>query len=173
MYGGKIKELFWRTWKAFPYYIEMFCKQISLEFVFASILSCIYKSLVFSNILAIWCEELTHWKRPSCWKRLNAGVEGDDNGRDSWMASPIQWTWVWTSSLSWWWIRKLGVLQSVGSQNAGHDWATEMNWTELKMLRKFNYWLYNSPLKSLWLHIHCALNIFLYENVNFSQRILC
>ena len=29
-----------------------------------------------SNTLAIWCEELTHWKRPWCWERLKAGGEG-------------------------------------------------------------------------------------------------
>ena len=41
-----------------------------------------------SNILATWCEELTHWKRPWCWERLRAGREGDDGGWDGWMASP-------------------------------------------------------------------------------------
>ena len=29
-----------------------------------------------SKTLAIWCEELTHWKRPWCWERLRAGGEG-------------------------------------------------------------------------------------------------
>ena len=48
--------------------------------------------------LAIWCEELTHWKRPWCWERLKAGGEGDDRGWDGWMASPTQWPWVWASS---------------------------------------------------------------------------
>ena len=47
-----------------------------------------------SNTLAIWCEELTHWKRPWCWERLRTG-EGGDRGWDGWMASPTQWTWVW------------------------------------------------------------------------------
>ena len=37
--------------------------------------------------LATWSEELTHWKRPSCWERLKAGGEGDDRGWDGWMAS--------------------------------------------------------------------------------------
>ena len=27
-------------------------------------------------LLATWCEELTHWKRPWCWERLKAGGEG-------------------------------------------------------------------------------------------------
>ena len=33
--------------------------------------------------------------------------------------------WVWASSRSWWRTGKPGVLQSMGSQRAGHDWATE------------------------------------------------
>ena len=52
----------------------------------------------------------------------------DDRGWDGWMASP-QWTWVWASSGSWWWTGKPGVLQSMGSQRAGHDWATELLWS--------------------------------------------
>ena len=47
-----------------------------------------------SNILATWCEELTHLKRPWCWKRLKVGGEGDDRGWDGWMTSLIRWTWV-------------------------------------------------------------------------------
>ena len=38
----------------------------------------------------------------------------------------IQWTWVWASSGSWWWTGKPGVLQSMGSQIVGHDYATEL-----------------------------------------------
>ena len=45
------------------------------------------------------------------------------------MASPTQRTWVWRSSGSWWWTGKPGVLQSMGSQRAGHDWATEQQQT--------------------------------------------
>ena len=36
------------------------------------------------NILATWCEELTHWKRPWWWERLKAGREGDSRGWDGW-----------------------------------------------------------------------------------------
>ena len=36
-----------------------------------------------------------YWKRPWCLERLKAGGEGNDRGWDGWMASPIQWTWVW------------------------------------------------------------------------------
>ena len=80
-----------------------------------------------SNTLATWCKELTHWKRPWCWERLKARGEGD-SGWDGWMASPTWWTWIWATSGSWWWTGKTAVLQSMGSQRVGHDWATELNW---------------------------------------------
>ena len=32
----------------------------------------------------------------------------------------------------WWWTGKPGVLQSMGSQRVGRDWATEQNWSDLK-----------------------------------------
>ena len=82
-----------------------------------------------SNTLATWCEELTHWKRPWCWKRLKAGGEGDDRGWDGWMASLTQWTWVWVNSGSWWWTGRPGVLQPMGSQRVRHD--CQLTWTEL------------------------------------------
>ena len=47
-----------------------------------------------SNTLATWCEELTHLKRPWCWKRLRAGGKGDDRGWDGWKASLTRSTWV-------------------------------------------------------------------------------
>ena len=78
--------------------------------------------------VATWSKELTHWKRRWCWERLKVGGEGDDRGWDGWMASLIQWTLVWINSGSWWWTGRPGVLQSMGSQRVGHDWATELNW---------------------------------------------
>ena len=85
-----------------------------------------------SNTVAIWCKELTHWKRPWCWERLKAGGEGANRGLNSWMASLTQWTWEWANSSSWWGTGKPGVLQSMESQRVRHYWATEVNWeTEL------------------------------------------
>ena len=84
-----------------------------------------------SNSLVIWCEKLTHWKRPQCWIRLKLEGEGDDRGWDRWMLSPPHWTWIWVSSGTWWWMGKLGVLQSMGSQIVGHNWVTKLNWTEV------------------------------------------
>ena len=82
------------------------------------------------NILATWCKELTHWKRPWCWEGLGAGGEGDDRGWDGWMASPTRWTWVWVNSGSWGWTGRPGMLRFIGPQRVGHDWVTELNWTD-------------------------------------------
>ena len=46
-----------------------------------------------------------------------------------------QWTWVWASSMSWWRIRRPGVLHSMGSQRNRHNWATKLNWTEVFIYR--------------------------------------
>ena len=43
------------------------------------------------------------------------------------MASPTGWTWVWASPASWWWTRKPGMLQSMGSQRARQDWVAQLN----------------------------------------------
>ena len=61
---------------------------------------------------------------------IRGGGEGDDRGWGGWMASPTRWTWVWVNSGSWWWTGRPGVLQFMGSQRVGHNWATELNWTE-------------------------------------------
>ena len=58
---------------------------------------------------------------------FGAGGEGNNKGWDGWMVSPTQWTWVWVNSRSWWWTGRPGVLQFIGSQRVGHDWATELN----------------------------------------------
>ena len=87
-----------------------------------------------SNTLATWCKELTHWKRPWWWERLKAGGEVEDRGWDGWMASSTRWSWVWVDSGSWWWTGRPGV-QFMGSRRVGHDWATELNWTVLSVVK--------------------------------------
>ena len=78
-----------------------------------------------------WCKEVTHLKRPWCWERLRAGGEGDNRRWDGWMASPTQWTWVYPMD------REAWHPAAMGSQRVGHDWVTELNWTE-------NLWLCGS-----------------------------
>ena len=45
---------------------------------------------------------------------------------------------VWTlfvDSGSWWWTGTPGGLQFMGLQRVGHNWATELNWTDV-----FTWW---------------------------------
>ena len=51
--------------------------------------------------------------------------EGNDRVQDGWMASLIQWTWVWASSRRWWRTGKPDMQQSMGLQRVGHDWVIE------------------------------------------------
>ena len=94
-----------------------------------------------ADTLATWWEVLTHWKRLWCWERLKAGGKGDDRGWDGWTASLTQWTWVWVNSGNWWWTGRPDMLQSMGSQRVGHNWVTELNWTEdLWLIELGCYW---------------------------------
>ena len=52
------------------------------------------------------------------------------------MASLTRWTWVWVGSGSWWWTGKSGMLQSMRSQRVGHDWVTDLNWTEFTLIHR-------------------------------------
>ena len=40
----------------------------------------------------LWPPDVTYWERPWSWERLRARGEGDDRGRDGWIASLTQWT---------------------------------------------------------------------------------
>ena len=65
-------------------------------------------------------------------EKIKAGWEGDKRGWDCWVASLTQWTWVWVIPGSWWWTGRPGILQFMGLQRIGHDWETELNWTEFR-----------------------------------------
>ena len=115
-------------------------KEISLEYSLEGLMSW------NSHTLATWCEELTHLKRRWCWEILKAGRKGGNRGWDGWMASLVQWTWVWVSSGSWWWTGRPGMLQSVGLlKRVRHDWETEL--TELMafpvIMYGYEIWLLN------------------------------
>ena len=106
--------------------------------------------------LATSCEELTHWKRLWCWEGLGAGGERDDRGWDGWMASLTRWTWVWGNPGSWWWTGRPGVLRFTGSQRVGHDWATELNWTELGGCKLW-WFVYDEAVSHICVWLHQAL----------------
>ena len=72
--------------------------------------------------------------------KMKAGGEGDNSGWDGWMASPTQWKWFYVKSGSWWRTGKPGMLQSMGSQRVGHNWATELNWNGYRRCGIFIQW---------------------------------
>ena len=80
----------------------------------------------------LWPPHMRSWligKAPDAgraWGQEEKGMTEDEMaGWHHW------WTWVWVNSGSWWWTGRPGVLRFMGSQRVGHDWVTEMNWTEL------------------------------------------
>ena len=135
-----------------------------------------------SSTLATSCEELTHWKRHWCWERLKAGGGRDDRGWDGWMASLTRWTWVWVNSGSWWWTGRPGMLRFMGSH--GHDWATELNWTEpilysyshfflniLFLLQDTTLHLSTYFLKLLWAMRVTLFFFFFKQSFRFTEKI--
>ena len=67
--------------------------------------------------LATWYEELTHWKRPWCWKRLRAGGEGT---QDKMVGRYHRHEFEQFQE-----IVKDREVQSVRSQGVRHNWVTE------------------------------------------------
>ena len=83
---------------------------------------------VEAEVPTLWPPDAKNWllrKDPDAgkdWRREEKGTTEDEM---------IGWhhrlkTWVWVNSGSWWWTGRPGVLQSMGSQRIGHDWATEL-----------------------------------------------
>ena len=123
-----------------------------------------------SSTLATWFEELIHWKRPWCWEGLGAGGERDGRGWDGWIASLTRWTWVWVNSGSWWWTGRPGMLQFMGSQRVGHDWATELNWKILGVyflapLPSPHPWVSVSSVEIASSHMELANDLPLYSHI--------
>ena len=48
-----------------------------------------------------------------------------------WITGSHQWMWVSVNSWSWWWTGRPGMLQFIGLQRVGHDWATDLIWSDI------------------------------------------
>ena len=87
-------------------------------------------------------------------KTLKLGkIEGRRRGRDGWLPSPMQWTWVWANSGRWLRTGKPGVLQSTGSQRVGYSWATEQQHTQGCHLRGVGFstfWKAGKGVSAMW-----------------------
>ena len=84
----------------------------------------------------LWPPDVKNWligKDPDAGKDWRQ-EEKWTTGWDSWMASPTWWIWIWVSPSNWWWTGRPAVLHSLGSQRVRHNWATELNWTNVQML---------------------------------------
>ena len=57
---------------------------------------------------------------------------------------------VWVNSGSWWWTRRPSMLQSMGSQRVGHNWATELNWENHLTINRESYLLYMVVERIKW-----------------------
>ena len=90
-----------------------------------------------SNILATWCDKLTHLKRPWCWENLKAVGEGDDKGWDGWMASLTWWIWVWARSGSWLWQGSLACCSPWGHKEL--NMTEQLNWIYI-------FWCHIGPI---------------------------
>ena len=82
--------------------------------------------------LKLWPPHAKSWligKDPDSWRDWGQEEKGTtEDEMDGW---PTQWTWVWVNSWSWWWTGRPGLLRFMGSQRVRHNWATELNWTDL------------------------------------------
>ena len=45
--------------------------------------------------------------------------------------------WVWVNFGRWWWTGRPGMLWFMGSQRVRHDWAIELNWSDVPSLLTF------------------------------------
>ena len=63
-------------------------------------------------------------------------------------------SWVWVNSGCWWWTGRPGVLQFMGLERVRHNWATELNWTCIKLGKKFlNHTIFLSSSFSFYLSV--------------------
>ena len=100
-------ELWWRRLLRIPWTArrsnQSLLKEISPEYSLEGLMLKLY---FFGHLM---------WRTDSLGKTLMLGKievsrEGDDGGRDGWMASLTRWAWVWACSRRWWWTGKPGVL---------------------------------------------------------------
>ena len=83
----------------------------------------------------------TQKRYPFQYRRLECKSRKSRDTWSNWMASLTRWTWVWVNSGSWCWTGRPGTLWFMGSRRVRHDWATELNWTEL--IKLFQHHLLN------------------------------
>ena len=83
---------------------------------------------------------------------------------------------VWVNSGSWWWTGVLAVLRFMGSQRVGHNWATELNWTEFcNQGWNLHFWQCKRKVLTIGLPkkcLHCAFS-FIWGRTIKREGIFC
>ena len=133
----------WTAWRSNQSFLKEISPECSLEGLMLKL-----KIQYFSHLM-LRADSL---EKTLMLGKTEAGGEGDNRGWDGWMASPIQWAWIWASSGRWWRTEKTGVLQSMGS----HDWGSlqQQLISVVQILLPWpvsNYWHVIIGLKNSWL----------------------
>ena len=93
------------------------------------------RTVVEAETLLLWQPDTKSWL---IWKDHDAGKDWGQEEKGMTEDEMVGWRqrlngWVWVNSGSWWWTRRPGVLQFMGSQRVRHNWATELNFLEEKL----------------------------------------
>ena len=97
--------------------------------------SWIFTGKTFAETPILWPPDLKNWcigKDPDSGKDWRQ--ERRRGQRMRWVDGITEWTGAWASVGCWSWTGSHGVLRSRGSQRVGHDWVTELNWTEAVLI---------------------------------------
>ena len=84
----------------------------------------------------LWPPDMKNWL---FWKDTDAGKNRRQEEKGTTENEMVGWHHrlngheVWVNSGSWWWTGRPDMLRFTGSQRIGHDWATELNWTEYQL----------------------------------------
>ena len=109
------------------------------------------------------------WRSHSLGKTLMLGkIEGRRRGQQR-----MRWLDGITDSmdmgLGWWWIGRPGVLQSMGSQRVGHNWATELNWGVV-FSKKFLWVLVGDEELPLWSKLRFDSDVYRWPSVSAGNN---
>ena len=106
-----------------------------------------YQSWVFTGRTDVEAETPILWppdaKSWFIWNNPDAGKDWGQEEKRPTEDEMVRWhhrfnghEFGWTPGVVW--TGRPGVLQFMGSQKVGHDWATELNWVLTSLLRKYN-----------------------------------